>query len=92
MNQWTKDKAKDNARLIAEKHNINPVLANKMTLALWNEARRIILNVVNEYGGSEAWQKMSKADRTEACTQAIKGLLNRKKVEGFLSGSIERLN
>lgn len=75
-------KAAQHAGILCSQHKVGFQTALKLTTALWDEARRAILAVA----GSSGWNRLSFAEKACICQAVIKGLLDKKTLNGFLSG------
>ncbi|GMR04642.1 MAG: hypothetical protein BMS9Abin23_0544 [Thermodesulfobacteriota bacterium] len=82
-----KGNADETARVICAKHNIDYQTALWITKAVWEEARRTIATLV----GKQQWRQLSFSEKSHVCRVLVRGLLDRRKLSGFLSGETKRL-
>lgn len=88
MNPYLNAKSLNNANALVKGFNMDMAKALKMTTRLWDEARAMILRNCT----AEEWQKLSVADKAAICTEAIRALLDKKRVAAFLNGDRKTLN
>lgn len=81
-NQYTACKAAETARAVCRRHDIDFPAAIKMTESIWAEARRAVLGII----GKGDWHKLSFGEKSEVCQVVVKGLLDKRRLAGFLSG------
>ncbi len=82
--------AKRNAKDLARYYRLDIKTAFYITFRLLYEARRSITVVVGDYG-AENWQKMSIAEKSVVCSEVVKGLLDKEKIEAFIEGRSKSL-
>lgn len=75
-------KASGTAKEICTRYDVDFPEALRMTERLWSEARSVILKNL----GSEEWGSLTLGEKSEVCRDVVKALLDRRRVEGFLSG------
>ena len=88
INPYLRAKAINNANTLMKSFSMDRAKAIKMTTRLWDEARAMILRNCSV----EEWQKLSIADKGRICGEAIKALMDRKRVTAFLNGERKTLN
>ena len=76
--------AQSDAQIIAQKHNIDPVLAHWITKHLWDETQKLVLKQVS----AEEWATMSAKDRATVCTEIIKKLMDEKWIQDVLNKKV----
>ncbi|VAV82543.1 hypothetical protein MNBD_DELTA01-1637 [hydrothermal vent metagenome] len=82
--------AKKNAKELARYYKVDIKTAFYITFRLLFEARRSITAIVGEYG-AENWQRMSIAEKSVVCSEVVKGLLDKEKIEAFIKGRSKSL-
>jgi hypothetical protein len=81
-NQYTAYKAAETARAVCRRHDIDFPAAIRITESIWAEARSAVLRII----GKEDWQKLSFSEKSAVCQIVVKGLLDKRRLAGFLSG------
>ncbi|MEE9615270.1 MAG: hypothetical protein V3W31_10050 [Thermodesulfobacteriota bacterium] len=84
-NKYLRTKANETAEAICKKHNIKFPAALLMTRGIWEEARRCIMKTIGSYG-AENWQKLPLKEKAEVCSLVVRGLLDKRKLSGFMAG------
>ncbi len=82
--------AKRNAADLARCYKIDMKTAFYITFRLLYEARRSITAIVGDYG-MENWARMSVSEKSAVCTEVVKGLLDKEKIEAFIDGKSKGL-
>lgn len=77
-------KARSDAQLLAQKHNIDPALAYQITKNIWAEAKKLILKQVS----AQEWQALSVKDRATVCTEVVKKLMDKKWIQEVLNKKV----
>lgn len=70
---------------LARVYKIDMKTAYFIAFNLLYEARQSIMKIVGEYG-AENWKKMTISERAAVCTEVVRGLLDKEKVEAFING------
>ena len=83
-------KIKSNAEEIMKRHGLSFTDAFAVTELVWNEARNAIASVVGSYGDKQ-WAKLSFEDRARVCTEVVKNLLDKNKIEDLINGNRKTL-
>lgn len=84
------DKLKANAEEIVKRHGVSFTDAYRVTEIIWSEARRSLLSVIGSYG-DEGWQQLTFSERSQVCTEVVKQLLDKKKIEELIHGNRKTL-
>ncbi|VAW37822.1 hypothetical protein MNBD_DELTA02-735 [hydrothermal vent metagenome] len=82
--------AKRNAKDLARYYKLDIKTAFYITFRLLFEARRSIAAIVGDYG-AENWRKMSVPEKSAVCSEVVKGLLDKDKIEAFIEGRSKSL-
>lgn len=88
MNPYLKAKALNNANSLVKTFSMDRAKAISMTTRLWDEARAMILRNCS----AEEWQKLSMSDKGRICVEAVRALMDKKRVTAFLNGERKTLN
>lgn len=85
---YIQKKAEEAAKTVSRLHGMDYSTALLITRSIWKEAQRCILRATS----GEEWQRLSIGEKSWICRSVIKGLLDRERLTGFLSGDRKSIN